>query len=151
MKVRPMYQKILPILIGITGLVSYLFWPSHHQEIQKPTPSVQKTNVAVSVKLPVSFVEPINAAQDEKSVEPSKPTKPITKEPSKAAPVKIKTSHAIDLKKISFEKLPGWDEADVKKSLLAFQNSCNTLLKQHPAHQVGSQHIRLRAKDWQPA
>lgn len=150
-----MYQKILFILVGITCLVSYLFWPSHHQLIQKPAPVVQKTNVPVkpakSVTLTESFVEPIKAMQPLKPVEPIKPIEPVKSEPIKTAPVKIKTSSAIDLKKISFEKLPGWDEADVKKSLLAFQNSCNTLLKQHPSHQVGSQHIHLRAGDWQPA
>lgn len=47
--------------------------------------------------------------------------------------------------------MPGWNSANVKKSLLAFQLSCKTFLKQQPNHPVGSQYISLRAKDWHPA
>jgi membrane-bound lytic murein transglycosylase A len=35
--------------------------------------------------------------------------------------------------------------------MLAFQNSCDAFLKQKPNHDVGSQLINLKAKDWQPA
>ncbi|WP_028387656.1 murein transglycosylase A [Legionella fairfieldensis] len=58
---------------------------------------------------------------------------------------------AIVLKQKTFTQLPGWETTKVKKSLLAFQVSCKTFLKQNPEQFVGSQHIRLKAKDWQPA
>lgn len=67
------------------------------------------------------------------------------------APLKTITTKNTTLKQIPFEKLPGWDEADVKKSLVAFQKSCETFLKQKPTHSVGSKHIDLQAKDWHPA
>lgn len=55
------------------------------------------------------------------------------------------------LTKVSFDELPGWDTADVKKSLLAFQISCKKFLKQEPSHPTGSRHIKLKAGDWHPA
>ncbi|WP_348645835.1 murein transglycosylase A [Legionella maioricensis] len=64
----------------------------------------------------------------------------------------IKSSAAnLALTKISFDELPGWDKADVKKSLSAFQLSCETFLKQKPSHATGSKHIKLKAGDWHPA
>ncbi|KTC86197.1 membrane-bound lytic murein transglycosylase (MltA) family protein [Legionella cincinnatiensis] len=56
----------------------------------------------------------------------------------------------IALTKVSFEELPGWDQADVKKSLLAFQTSCKVFLKQEPSHPIGTRHINLKARDWYP-
>ena len=64
---------------------------------------------------------------------------------------KVVTTKNLILKKVSFAQLPGWSEADVKKSLAAFQLSCKTFLRQKPSHFVGSQDINLRAKDWRPA
>lgn len=63
----------------------------------------------------------------------------------------ILKSRNIALTKVSFEELPGWDTADVKKSLLAFQKSCDTFLKQSPSHTIRTQHIKLKTKDWHPA
>lgn len=51
----------------------------------------------------------------------------------------------------TFEKLPGWDEASLKKSLSAFQISCKTFLRQDPEREAGSQCIPLKIKDWHPA
>ncbi len=76
-----------------------------------------------------------------------KPTKTIQPEVVKL----ITTKNNIALLKIPFTQLPGWETANVKKSLSAFQTSCNTFLKQKPTHQVGSQHIDLQAGDWHPA
>lgn len=64
---------------------------------------------------------------------------------------KITTSSNLSLKKVDFDELPGWDDADVKKSLSAFQQSCQTFLKQKPTRSVGSANIRLHAGDWHPA
>ncbi|HHF7365654.1 TPA: MltA domain-containing protein [Legionella bozemanae] len=63
----------------------------------------------------------------------------------------IMKSRNIALTKVSFEELPGWDTADVKKSLSAFQKSCETFLKQPPSHTIRTQHIKLKARDWHPA
>src|SRR6202012_47403 len=57
----------------------------------------------------------------------------------------------IQLKQKSFAELPGWKNAKVKKSLLAFQVSCKTFLRQDPERIVGSEYFPLKAKDWQPA
>lgn len=57
----------------------------------------------------------------------------------------------IKVKQMSFAQLPGWNNTSVKKSLLAFQQSCTFFLKKNPDHFVGSEMIPLQAKDWQPA
>lgn len=60
----------------------------------------------------------------------------------------MKRINRLNLNKISFQDLPGWDKADVKKSFQAFQVSCKTFLKQEPNSKVGSSHIHMQAKDW---
>lgn len=55
----------------------------------------------------------------------------------------------ITLKQASFNNLPGWDKADIKKSLSTFQISCRTFLRMDPERPVGSQQIPMKAKDWQ--
>ncbi|MFI4918820.1 MAG: murein transglycosylase A [Legionellales bacterium] len=54
-------------------------------------------------------------------------------------------------RQVTFEQLPGWKTAAFKKSLLAFQVSCRTFIKQDPSRIVGTEQIELQAKDWQPA
>jgi membrane-bound lytic murein transglycosylase A len=51
----------------------------------------------------------------------------------------------------TFKNLPGWKSGEIQTSLQAFQISCKTFLRQHPEKQVGSKHIDLKIKDWQPA
>ncbi|CDZ79111.1 Membrane-bound lytic murein transglycosylase A precursor [Legionella massiliensis] len=65
--------------------------------------------------------------------------------------VKVEPQPTIYLKQRTFNELPGWDNAKVKKSLLAFQVSCKTFIRQDPEEFVGSEYIDLKAKDWQPA
>lgn len=65
--------------------------------------------------------------------------------------IKGGTTNKLALTQVTFDELPGWDTADVKKSLLAFQVSCKKFLKQEPSHPTGSQHIKLKAGDWHPA
>ena len=57
----------------------------------------------------------------------------------------------ITFKETSFKALPGWDKANIKKSLQAFQISCKTFLRQDPDRTVGSQQITMKVKDWLPA
>lgn len=54
------------------------------------------------------------------------------------------------LKKVQFEQLPQWEEADVKKSLIAFKSSCELWMKEDPNMSVGSQLIPIKVKDWLP-
>lgn len=65
--------------------------------------------------------------------------------------LKTVTTNNITLNQIPFTRLPGWGEAAVKKSFIAFQMSCKTFLKQKPTHAVGSRYINLQARDWHPA
>ncbi|STX28330.1 Membrane-bound lytic murein transglycosylase [Legionella beliardensis] len=57
----------------------------------------------------------------------------------------------LTLREASFAGLPGWNEANTKKSLSTFQISCKTFLRQDPERDVGSQQIPLKVKDWYPA
>ncbi len=70
---------------------------------------------------------------------------------NKNYPLRTITRKHHTLQSIHFEQLPGWNEAQIEKSLLAFQGSCKAFLKQKPNHPVGSQLIHLKAGDWQPA
>ncbi|WP_245614136.1 murein transglycosylase A [Legionella massiliensis] len=81
----------------------------------------------------------------------AKPTQPKVASKKAKEETKKVTINSVALKKVPFEELPGWNETDIKNSLLAFQNSCKIFLKQAPSHRVGSRYINLQAKDWQPA
>jgi membrane-bound lytic murein transglycosylase A len=52
---------------------------------------------------------------------------------------------------VSFKQLPGWETAALNNSLRTFQTSCRTFMKQDPERTVGTKHIDLQVKDWQPA
>lgn len=52
---------------------------------------------------------------------------------------------------VSFKQLPGWEKADLTKSLATFQTSCRAFVKQEPEQIVGTDNIELQAKDWHPA
>lgn len=54
-------------------------------------------------------------------------------------------------RKVNFAELPGWETAQLKKSLQTFQTSCKAFIRQDPERVVGTEHIDLQAKDWQPA
>lgn len=54
-------------------------------------------------------------------------------------------------RQVPFTSLPGWDTAVLNKSLETFQSSCKTFVRQDPDRVVGTEHIELQAKDWQPA
>ncbi len=51
----------------------------------------------------------------------------------------------------SFAKLPGWETAQVKPSLTAFLQSCESFMKQNPEKRIGTKNVPVRVKDWQPA
>lgn len=52
---------------------------------------------------------------------------------------------------VAFKHLPGWEVAELKHSMSTFQSSCRAFIKQDPDKVVGTEHIELQAKDWQPA
>ena len=54
-------------------------------------------------------------------------------------------------RQVQFNQLPGWKTANLKKSLQTFQTSCRAFVKQNPEQAVGTEHIDLHVKDWQPA
>jgi len=57
----------------------------------------------------------------------------------------------LSIRKSTYAQLPGWNNADTKKSMLAFQVSCKVFLKQEPQKPVGSDYFDLIAEDWYPA
>ena len=57
----------------------------------------------------------------------------------------------LTLQPSSFEQLPGWKATSPKQSLVAFQSSCRTFLKQDSNKSVGTTLIPLTIADWQPA
>ncbi|STX52085.1 membrane-bound lytic murein transglycosylase (MltA) family protein [Legionella busanensis] len=70
----------------------------------------------------------------------------------KPSPKKISVNNKnLVLTYVSFKDLPGWDKANVQKSLLAFQTSCEMFLKKSPVDSIGTQDIKLKARDWYPA
>ncbi|MBA2657454.1 MAG: MltA domain-containing protein [Tatlockia sp.] len=124
-----------------------------------PTSSLRLTLVegTNSKLLPSSLPVIVLVKTESKSVTKIKPEAKLNlksvakiKKVSHEKPQKI-TINQVALKKIPFEELPGWNETDIKNSLIAFQNSCKIFLKQDPSHKVGSRYINIQAKDWQPA
>jgi len=61
------------------------------------------------------------------------------------------TPAKLTFREVDFKYLPGWEQAQLTKSLVTFQTSCKAFVKQDPELVVGTQHIDLQAKDWQPA
>ncbi len=76
---------------------------------------------------------------------------PVSHPPVEEKKPKPPEAAVISMHQKTFAELPGWELAKVKKSLLAFQISCKTFLRQDPEQAVGSEYINLKAKDWQPA
>ncbi|MGQ3890200.1 murein transglycosylase A [Legionella sp. CNM-1927-20] len=69
----------------------------------------------------------------------------------KQSPKKVSVENKnLFLTYVSFKELPGWDKANVQKSLLAFQTSCEMFLKKSPLASIGTQDIKLKARDWYP-
>lgn len=68
-------------------------------------------------------------------------------------PKAVKTTKPVEtmFRQVGFEQLPGWESAQLQKSLSAFQTSCSVFVKQDPERLVGTEQITLQVKDWQPA
>lgn len=140
-----MIQKTLYALTGTVCLALIILWSSSQNKVQNPIAPVEqarlKTNTATHALVRVSAIAPVKAAPEA---------------PARAATPQSLNSHNIALrnlalKEVAFTQLPGWDGADVKKSLQAFQRSCQTFLHQNPAHVTGPQQLKIRVRDWQPA
>jgi membrane-bound lytic murein transglycosylase A len=128
-----MKRKLIYIPIAVACLLLSSLWSSFDKKELHPIVAQQNTT---KTKPPEPKV--LTAQITPKKVVSSKPLKTVI--------TKNNT-----LKQVSFDDLPGWNNVEIKKSLLAFQKSCDTFLKQEPNHKVGSQLINLKAKDWHPA
>ena len=132
------------ILVGLYGKVKVQTKPLNHKKEAIKVETIKKVTEARVIKVSAKNNTPPKRAPREAIAKKSTPHKHI---PRKV----ILKSKNIALTKVSFEELPGWDNADVKKSLLAFQTSCEAFLKQSPSHPMGTQHIKLKVRDWHPA
>jgi membrane-bound lytic murein transglycosylase A len=54
------------------------------------------------------------------------------------------------LQEAQFDELGTWKQADVAKSLVAFQESCKLWTKLNPMHSIGNPQIPMTVKDWLP-
>ncbi len=54
------------------------------------------------------------------------------------------------VKKSTFSKLPGWSQANLQKSLAAWQQSCQRIMSFPHKMNVGSSTIKLKAGNWRP-
>ncbi len=135
-----MKRKLIYTFTSITFLTLCLIWPLLYNKVHKPTVIVKKIALKTSA---------INTAAIKTTINKIATIKTATA--NKRVNLKTVTTNNSTLKQIPFERLPGWNETEVKKSLLAFQMSCKTFLKQKPTHAVGSKLIKLQAKDWHPA
>lgn len=116
-----MRRFILYTFSVVACLSVILFWPMPHKKAPRPV---------VILKKPVVKQETVAF---------------------KPQVLKKISDKQITLTKIPFTRLPGWHNANIKKSLYAFRVSCKIFLKQNPTHPVGTEHITLQAKDWYPA
>lgn len=139
-----MSRKILYILIG-TGFALQLLSPIHFRELMDHDES-NVSNPALSKQSPIDQLRALLPTSQTFSCMRTFVKRNIEPQHFKT----IITNH-IRLNQISFSKLPGWNDGDVKKSLVAFQRSCEMFLKQNPSQVIGSQHIKLKVKDWHPA
>lgn len=130
---------LIYIIIGFVYPASGFYNSLAHENTSKPLTSFIPARTLGSVKTKV-------VSKPKTKVEAKIANKKSKKEVYK----KVKINQ-VALKRVPFEDLPGWNETDVKNSLLAFQNSCKIFLKQAPSHRVGSRYIKIQAKDWQPA
>lgn len=133
-----MKRSVIYIIIGIVCYSISLFTPLHEEKVFQPTATKKQSPKK----------EPKSESVPKPTPEPPEPKK-------KTIPKKITINNSqankITLTQVDFDNLPGWDDADVKKSLTAFQSSCEAILKRNPKHQVGTQHLKIKAGDWHPA
>ncbi|MGL5741844.1 MAG: murein transglycosylase A [Legionella sp.] len=157
-----MNRKLIYTLIGISCLTfSFIGLPLHKKsKVQEKPIHVKNLHEEVIQTEAVKTVKNSAKAVAKNDSPPSLPKPKRTPKavvakksaaPKHATKKVIIKSKNLALAKVSFDELPGWDQADVKKSLIAFQTSCETFLKQSPSHSIGTQHIRLKVRDWHPA
>jgi len=145
-----MINKILYALTGIFCLTLITLWSTPHKKAPLTTAPASVAQVETSATPSVSV-------PDKHSVKASliAPLTQANKTPIEAPAPQVINSHKfalrnLALKEVAFTQLPGWDTADAKKSLQAFQQSCQTFLHQKPAQNIGPQQLKIRVRDWQP-
>jgi membrane-bound lytic murein transglycosylase A len=163
-----MNSKLICTVLGIVYLTFRFVVVVHHekvpgtiappkkvvtqtQSLKQPTIKKDTADIKKDIANKVALKKrttPQNISHKEET--PSHKQKHISHKHQKKVIIKSSAAN-LALTKISFDELPGWDKADVKKSLSAFQLSCETFLKQKPSQVTGSKHIKLKAGDWHPA
>lgn len=142
-----MSNKFKYTISGIFFLLFILSLPLRHEKVQEDTVAHKKEVIKAKTSKKLTTVN----TNSNKVASKKETSKKRTTNKKEKVIIQSNAKNHIALTKVSFEELPGWDEADVKKSLLAFQKSCKTLLKQKPSNPTGSEHIKLKAGDWHPA
>lgn len=142
-----MYSKFIYTILGIIFLTLSFPVPLFHKKAQRFLTSPPDTIIHTLKKLTTNNSPPTSMVFKKLSHK----KKVVRKHGLKKVIIKGGSANRLSLTQVSFEELPGWDTADVKKSLLAFQLSCKTFLKQKPSSSIGSRHIKLKAGDWHPA
>ncbi|BCA96274.1 membrane-bound lytic murein transglycosylase A [Legionella antarctica] len=154
------------IIIGIIYLTFRFLVLVHHEKAPEITvpPKKEVTQTLVPLKEEATKTQSLKKPTTQKDTSAKVKLKKVTAN-KETSYKRSSTSHKhkekmiinnsasdkLSLIKVSFDELPGWDKADVKKSLLAFQLSCDAFLKQKPSHSTGSTLIKLKAGDWHPA
>ncbi len=161
-----MNSKLIYTIIGIVYLTFRFVVLVHHEKVPEPIvpPKKEVAQTRVPLKEVVTKTQHLKKPTTEKDTSNQVALKKVTTKKQTSHKrkdtshlhkekviIKSSTSNNLSLTKVSFEELPGWDKANVKKSLSAFQLSCDTFLKQKPSHSTGSAHIKLKAGDWHPA
>ena len=62
-----------------------------------------------------------------------------------------KSKEALRLQAQTFAALPGWSDADLRRSFTAFKRSCRVFERRNPERNVGTSLIPLTVADWLPA
>lgn len=133
-----MKRKVVYIILATIGIFSSALGFLPQKKLQAPSLNALVSEIPSIPYTKNSGHLPLIKAPLAKAMVNQKP----------AAPMVV---NQLTLKQIPYYELPGWQEADVKKSLFAFRKSCETFLKKDPDHPVGSKQINLKAEDWQPA
>jgi len=149
MNSKLIYKTISIILLtfGLVGSLSQEKIQTVVAPSKKEVSTIQAlNNISIIKKTAINTTLPLTTVKKE-----DVDMKSTSKKHHPEKVIKSTISSNLSLTKVSFEELPGWDTADVKKSLSAFQLSCETFLKQKPSQPTGSRHIKLMAGDWHPA
>ncbi|WP_131781243.1 murein transglycosylase A [Legionella gresilensis] len=149
-----MSKKLIYTISGITCLTFLHVGPFNKVEVQTKLLNYQNVVFKTQVIKNATKMSAIKIlAKNDTYFERGLETVVVKKSAlHKQSPKKVSVNNKnLFLTYVSFKDLPGWDKANVQKSLLAFQTSCEMFLKKSPVDPIGTQDIKLKARDWYPA